>query len=180
MSELIRGVIRCGRGEGGFEYKGHYRAGLFFDRHGREFIVDDRQLSKVQTDLERDCAEIEKRIGEIRKRLADAGARVDMTPEIEELSQRHAASLKRISLIKGGNAAIDEADKPLVLQSKLYEYLREANGKQLMFEPWNGEPRPAAPVDTAPMRPDERFARLEEGQRKLEGMFQQILDRLKK
>lgn len=172
MSEQIQGVIKCGRGEGGFEYSGHNRAGLFFDRHGREFIVDDKPVAKLRDEAEKDLAAAETAIEKIK---LERGPSSPATLQQEERAEGIRA---RIRLLKAGY--VDEPGKPLVVTKKLYEYLREVNGKALVFDHWDGKPREPPPPETAKLSDGQRLSVLEEGQRELRGMFQELLDRLKK
>lgn len=172
MDQQIQGVIKCGRGEGGFEYKGHYRADLFFDRHGREFIVDDRPVVKLKAETEKELAEAERQLGEVkRERPSDFAAAQEGQDRVDRVKAR-------LHALKTGY--IDETGKPLTLTKKLFDYLREVNGKSLMFEPWDGGKRPPAAVDVKQLGPDERFRQLEAGQAELRGMFQELLGELKK
>jgi hypothetical protein len=172
MGELTQVIIKSGRGEGGFEYKGHYRAEIFFDRHGRECIVDDRPVLKLK-------GEVEKEVDALRKKLAEAEK---LHGYESAAAQEHRDQIgpvsKRLHMLKTGY--LEETGKPLILTQKLYEYLREANGKALMFEPWDGHERAAAPADVSHLTSDERMAALEAGQTELRGMFSQLLAELKR
>lgn len=171
MGELTQVIIKSGRGEGGFEYKGHYRAEIFFDRHGRECIVDDRPILKLKGETEKEVDALRKKLSEAEKLHGYESAAA------QEHREQIAPASKRLHMLKTGY--LEEADKPLIITQKLYEYLREANGKALMFEPWDGHTRPV-PVETAHLTSDERMAALEAGQSELRGMLGQLLAELKR
>ena len=172
MSELTQVIIKSGRGEGGFQYKGHYRAEIFFDQHGRECIVDDRPVIKLKGEVEREVDALKKKITEAEKLHGFESAAA------QEHREQLAPAARRLHTLKTG--FIDEGtDKPLTITQKLYEYLREANGKSLVFEPWDGEQRPA-PAQASTLTPDERMAKLEAGQLEMRQMFQQLLGELKR
>lgn len=132
------------------EYGVHYRAGVKFTQHGREFVVDDAAVEKAFSDA----------------------VKVDEAKLDEEKRGPHKA---RLTLLKGG--IIDEPDKPLVLSSKGYGYMKEGFGRQLVCEAWDGAPRP---VETKKLTDGERLALLEKGFEEMKGMFQNVLERLKK
>ena len=68
---------------------------------------------------------------------------------------------------------LDEPGKPLVLSTAGYECMREAFGTQLVCEPWDGAPRPAAQPQRTPeeelAESRKKIAELEERLVALEG-----------
>lgn len=138
MTQQIQGVLRPMP-----EYGVHYRAGVMFDKRGREFIVDDAAVAKAKSDTAAQIQALEKKI----------------TTNADDEQQRN----ERIELLKGElhrltTGVLEELDKPLRFSTKLYEYMREGFGRQLVCDTWDGSARPP---EVKALTVDERLARLE-------------------
>lgn len=103
----MRGIIKPNG-----EYAVHYRAGVQFDRDGREFLVDDAAAAAAASSPH-----------------AKRGIHHVGTGKFDGVIERKEAKEFVI---------IDEPEKPLVLSRGAYDYLKLESGKALVFEPIGG------------------------------------------